>query len=130
MSLDVRARQQQIDAMRGELQGAGTRLAAQRQQGEQQSAMLTEQLAIAQAVSADTKTALEEAVQDGQAAKGLLQAERESTTLLSKAREAAVQVRYCQMNIRKAAAVVYLIAVTRSYHARSRCFPASFAGVA
>ena len=38
------------------------------------------------------QTALEEAVEDGRAAKSLLQAERESTALLSKAREAAVQV--------------------------------------
>lgn len=38
------------------------------------------------------QTALEEALEDSQAAKGLLQAERDSTALLSKAREAAVQV--------------------------------------
>lgn len=38
------------------------------------------------------QTALEEAVADGDAAKGLLQAERESTALLSKARAAAVEV--------------------------------------
>ncbi|KAL3145047.1 hypothetical protein ABBQ32_003538 [Trebouxia sp. C0010 RCD-2024] len=91
MSLDLRSRQQQVDAMRGELQKAGTRLAAERQQADQQAAMLMEQLAIAQATSADTKSALEEALEDSKAAKGLLQAERDSTTLLSKAREAAVQ---------------------------------------
>ena len=55
MSLDLRSRQQQVDAMRGELQKAGTRLAAERQQADQQAAMLMEQLAIAQAISADTK---------------------------------------------------------------------------
>lgn len=55
MSLDLRSRQQQVDAMRGELQKAGTRLAAERQQADQQAAMLMEQLAIAQATSADTK---------------------------------------------------------------------------
>ena len=55
MSLDLRGRQQQVDAMRGELQKAGTRLAAERQQTEQQSGMLMEQLAIAQGTSADTK---------------------------------------------------------------------------
>ncbi len=38
------------------------------------------------------QTALEEAVADGDAAKNLLQLERDSTALLSKAREAAVQV--------------------------------------
>ena len=54
MSLDLRSRQQQVDAMRGELQKAGTRLAAERQQADQQAAMLMEQLAIAQATSADT----------------------------------------------------------------------------
>lgn len=38
------------------------------------------------------QTALEEAVADGDAAKKLLQMERDSTALLAKAREAAVQV--------------------------------------
>lgn len=55
MSLDLRSRQQQVDAMRGELQKAGARSAAERQQTDQQAAMLMEQLAIAQATSADTK---------------------------------------------------------------------------
>ena len=55
LSLDLRARQQQVDAMRGELQGAGSRLAAERQQTDQQAKMLMEQLAIAQSTSADTK---------------------------------------------------------------------------
>lgn len=55
MSVDLRSRQQQVDAMRGELQKAGSRLAAERQQTDQQAAMLMEQLAIAQATSADTK---------------------------------------------------------------------------
>lgn len=55
MSIDLRGRQQQVDAMRGELQKSGTCLAAERQQTEQQSAMLMEQLAIAQSTSADTK---------------------------------------------------------------------------
>ncbi|KAL0021976.1 hypothetical protein WJX77_002082 [Trebouxia sp. C0004] len=91
LSLDLRARQQQVDAMRGELQSAGIRLAAERQQTEQQSSMLMEQLAIAQSTSADTKAALEEAVADGDAAKGLLQMERDSTALLAKARQAAVE---------------------------------------
>ena len=40
MSIDLRGRQQQVDAMRGELQKSGTCLAAERQQTEQQSAML------------------------------------------------------------------------------------------
>ena len=38
------------------------------------------------------QTALEEATTDGEAAKGLLQKERESTALLSKARAAAIEV--------------------------------------
>lgn len=38
------------------------------------------------------QTALEEAVVDGDAAKKLLQMERDSTALLAKAREAAVEV--------------------------------------
>jgi len=53
--LDLRSRQQQVDAMRGELQSAGMRVAAERQQTEQQASMLMEQLAIAQSTSADTK---------------------------------------------------------------------------
>lgn len=44
--------------MRGELQSAGARVAAERQQTEQQAEMLMEQLAIAQTVSADTKVQL------------------------------------------------------------------------
>ena len=39
------------------------------------------------------QTALEEAVADGDAAKGLLQMERDSTALLAKARQAAVEVK-------------------------------------
>jgi len=58
LSLDLRSRQQQVDAMRGELQSAGTRLAAERQQTEQQASTLMEQLAIAQSSSADTKVHL------------------------------------------------------------------------
>ncbi len=41
--------------MRGELQSSGARVAAERQQTEQQAEMLMEQLAIAQSTSADTK---------------------------------------------------------------------------
>lgn len=55
LSVDLRSRQQQVDAMRGELQKAGTSLAAERQQTDQQATMLMEQLAITQATSADTK---------------------------------------------------------------------------
>ena len=44
--------------MRGELQKAGSSLAAERQQTDQQAAMLMEQLAITQATSADTKVHL------------------------------------------------------------------------
>ena len=44
--------------MRGELQAAGKRSAAERQQSESQSEMLMEQLAIAQAAKADTKVNL------------------------------------------------------------------------
>lgn len=40
------------------------------------------------------QTALEEALEDGNAAKGKLKAERESTALLSKARAAAVEVQF------------------------------------
>ena len=43
------------------------------------------------------QSAFEEAVTDGNAAKGLLQAERESTALLSKARAAAVEVSNAQV---------------------------------
>ena len=42
------------------------------------------------------QTALEEAVADGDAAKGLLQMERDSTALLAKARQAAVEVKLCR----------------------------------
>ena len=55
LSVDLRSRQQQVDAMRGELQKAGTSLAAERQQTDQQATLLMEQLAITQATSADTK---------------------------------------------------------------------------
>ena len=53
MSLDLRSRQQQVDAMRGELQTVGVRTAAVRQENDQQAEVLMEELAIAQANSAD-----------------------------------------------------------------------------
>ena len=55
LSIDLRSRQQQIDSMRGELQKSGQRAAAQRQQNEEATENLMEQLAIAQSVSADTQ---------------------------------------------------------------------------
>ncbi len=45
------------------------------------------------------QTALEEAVADGDAAKGLLQMERDSTALLAKARQAAVEVKPLQSSL-------------------------------
>ncbi len=45
------------------------------------------------------QTALEEAVADGDAAKGLLQMERDSTALLAKARQAAVEVKPVQSSL-------------------------------
>ncbi len=45
------------------------------------------------------QTALEEAVADGDAAKGLLQMERDSTALLAKARQAAVEVNSLQSSL-------------------------------
>ena len=58
LSIDLRSRQQQVDTMRGELQAAGKRSAAERQQSESQAEMLMEQLAIAQAAKADPKVTL------------------------------------------------------------------------
>lgn len=58
LSIDLRSRQQQIDSMRAELQKSGHRAAAQRQQNEEATANLMEQLAIAQSVSADTQVSL------------------------------------------------------------------------
>lgn len=55
LSIDLRSRQQQIDSMRAELQKSGQRAAAQRQQNEEATENLLEQLAIAQSVSADTQ---------------------------------------------------------------------------
>ena len=45
------------------------------------------------------QTALEEAIADGDAAKGLLQMERDSTALLAKARQAAVEVKPLQSSL-------------------------------
>ena len=45
------------------------------------------------------QTALEEAIADGDAAKGLLQLERDSTALLAKARQAAVEVKPLQSSL-------------------------------
>lgn len=58
ISIDLRSRQQQIDSMRAELQRSGKLVAAERQQNEDATENLMEQLAIAQSVSADTQVSL------------------------------------------------------------------------
>lgn len=55
ISIDLRSRQQQIDSMRAELQKSGKVAAAQRQQNEDATENLMEQLAIAQSVTAETQ---------------------------------------------------------------------------
>ena len=51
--LDLRSRQQQVDAMRGELSTVGVRTAAVRQETDTQAEILMEELAITQANAAD-----------------------------------------------------------------------------